>query len=97
VAYETYGTLGPARDNAVFLCHALTGDAHAAGYHEGDTRPGWWDNLIGPGRPLDTDRLYVVCANLLGGCQGTTGPSTIDPRQVARTASTSRCSTWATS
>ena len=79
VAYETYGTLGPARDNAVFLCHALTGDAHAAGYHEGDTRPGWWDNLIGPGRPLDTDRLYVVCANLLGGCQGTTGPSTIDP------------------
>lgn len=79
VAYETYGTLSPARDNAVFLCHALTGDAHAAGYHEGETRPGWWDNLIGPGRPLDTDRLYVVCANLLGGCQGTTGPSTIDP------------------
>lgn len=79
VAYETYGTLSPARDNAVFLCHALTGDAHAAGYHEGDKRPGWWDNLIGPGRPLDTDRLYVVCPNLLGGCQGTTGPSTIDP------------------
>ncbi|HEY5483129.1 MAG TPA: homoserine O-acetyltransferase [Propionibacteriaceae bacterium] len=79
VAYETYGTLSPARDNAVFICHALTGDAHAAGYHEGANRPGWWDNLIGPGRPLDTDRLYVVCANLLGGCQGTTGPSTIDP------------------
>ena len=79
VAYETYGTLSPARDNAVFICHALTGDAHAAGYHAGADRPGWWDNLIGPGRPLDTDRLYVVCANLLGGCQGTTGPSTIDP------------------
>ncbi|MBI4900763.1 MAG: homoserine O-acetyltransferase [Actinobacteria bacterium] len=79
VAYETYGTLSPGRDNAVFICHALTGDAHAAGYHEGAKRPGWWDNLIGPGRPLDTDRLYVVCANLLGGCQGTTGPSSIDP------------------
>jgi homoserine O-acetyltransferase/O-succinyltransferase len=79
VAYETYGTLSPGRDNAVFICHALTGDAHAAGYHEGANRPGWWDNLIGPGRPLDTDRLYVVCANLLGGCQGTTGPSSIDP------------------
>lgn len=78
VAYETYGTLNAARDNAVFLCHALTGDAHAAGYHAGDTRPGWWDNMIGPGRPLDTDRLYVICANLLGGCQGTTGPSSID-------------------
>jgi len=79
VAYETYGTLSPARDNAVFICHALTGDAHAAGYHVGDKRPGWWDNLIGPGRPLDTDRFFVVCANLLGGCQGTTGPSSIDP------------------
>ncbi|HSN12566.1 MAG TPA: homoserine O-acetyltransferase [Propionibacteriaceae bacterium] len=80
VAYETYGTLSPARDNAVFICHALTGDAHAAGFHAGAKRPGWWDNLIGPGRPLDTDRLYVVCANLLGGCQGTTGPSSVDPR-----------------
>jgi homoserine O-acetyltransferase/O-succinyltransferase len=79
VAYETYGTLSTARDNAVFICHALTGDAHAAGYHSGADRPGWWDNLIGPGRPLDTDRLYVVCANLLGGCQGTTGPSSINP------------------
>ena len=79
VAYETYGTLNDARDNAVFLCHALTGDAHAAGYHASATRPGWWDNMIGPGRPLDTDRLYVICANLLGGCQGTTGPSSVDP------------------
>ncbi len=79
VAYETYGTLNPARDNAIYICHALTGDAHAAGVHEGDTRPGWWDNLIGPGRAIDTDRWFVVSSNLLGGCQGTTGPSSINP------------------
>lgn len=79
VAYETYGTLSEAGDNAVFVCHALTGDAHAAGWHEGAQKPGWWDNLIGPGRPLDTDRFFVVSANLLGGCSGTTGPSTTDP------------------
>lgn len=80
VAYETYGELDPGRANAVFVCHALTGDAHAAGHHGDPSRPGWWDNLIGPGKPLDTDRYFVVCANLLGGCQGTTGPSSIDPR-----------------
>ena len=79
VSYETYGRLSPAGDNAVVVCHALTGDAHAAGYHDGARRPGWWDNLIGPGKPLDTDRFFVVCANLLGGCQGTTGPSSVDP------------------
>ena len=79
VAYETYGTLSPAADNAVFVCHALTGDAHAAGLHDGARRPGWWDNLIGPGKPLDTNRFFVVCANLIGGCQGSTGPSSIDP------------------
>lgn len=79
VAYETYGTLAPARDNAIYICHALTGDAHAAGVHEGDAKPGWWDNLIGPGRAIDTDRFFVVCSNLLGGCSGTTGPSSIDP------------------
>jgi homoserine O-acetyltransferase len=79
VAYETYGTLSPACDNAVFICHALTGDAHAAGFHDGARRPGWWDNLIGPGKVLDTRRLFVVSANLLGGCQGTTGPSSVDP------------------
>jgi homoserine O-acetyltransferase len=78
VAYETYGTLSPAADNAVLVCHALTGDAHAAG-RTGDGRPGWWDNLIGPGKPVDTDRFFVVCPNLLGGCQGTTGPSSTDP------------------
>ncbi|MBA3021247.1 homoserine O-acetyltransferase [Propionicimonas sp.] len=79
VAFETYGNLNDRRDNAVFILHALTGDAHAAGYHAGAARPGWWDNLIGPGKPLDTDRFFVICANLLGGCQGTTGPSSINP------------------
>ena len=79
VAYETYGRLNATRTNAFFICHALTGDAHAAGHHGDPSRPGWWDNLIGPGKPVDTDRLFVICANLLGGCQGTTGPSSIDP------------------
>ncbi|MFT4108849.1 homoserine O-acetyltransferase MetX [Propionicimonas sp.] len=79
VAYETYGTLSPGADNAVFVCHALTGDAHAAGWHEGARRPGWWDNLIGPGKPLDTDRFFVISANLIGGCQGSTGPSSTNP------------------
>lgn len=79
VAFETYGVLNETRSNAVFVCHALSGDAHAAGFHEGDDRPGWWDNMIGPGRPLDTDRYFVICANVLGGCKGTTGPSSIDP------------------
>ena len=79
VAYETYGTLSPQRDNVVFVCHALTGDAHAAGYRDDASKPGWWDNLIGPGKPLDTDRFFVVCPNLLGGCQGTTGPLSTNP------------------
>ncbi len=79
VAYETYGTLNADASNAVYICHALTGDAHAAGHHGDPARPGWWDNLIGPGRPVDTDRLFVICSNLLGGCQGTTGPSSLDP------------------
>lgn len=79
VAYETYGTLNAERSNAIYICHALTGDAHVAGYHEGDDRPGWWDNMIGPGKAIDTDRWFVVCSNILGGCQGTTGPASIDP------------------
>lgn len=80
VAYETYGTLNSDRSNAIFLCHALTGDAHAAGRHaDNDAKPGWWDGFIGPGRALDTDKYFVVCANVLGGCQGTTGPGSIDP------------------
>lgn len=80
VAYETYGTLSPQRDNAFFICQALTGDSHAAGrYSLEDRKPGWWDDFIGPGRGLDTDRYFVICANVLGGCQGTTGPSSINP------------------
>ncbi len=79
IAYETYGTLSPTADNAVFVCHALTGDAHAAGWHPEASRPGWWDNLIGPGKPLDTDRFFVISPNLIGGCQGSTGPSSVNP------------------
>lgn len=73
VAYETWGALSPEGDNAVFIPHALTGDSHAAG--EG----GWWQTMVGPGRPVDTDRFFVICANLLGGCRGTTGPSSTNP------------------
>lgn len=80
VAYEAYGTLSPGRDNAVYICHALTGDAHVAGYHsEEDDRAGWWDEMVGPGKGIDTDYYYVICANVLGGCKGTTGPSSINP------------------
>lgn len=80
VAYETYGQLSPQRDNAIFVCHALTGDAHAAGLHSADDRkPGWWDGFIGPGKALDTNDYFVICANVLGGCQGTTGPGSINP------------------
>jgi homoserine O-acetyltransferase len=80
VAYETYGELSPRKDNAIYVCHALTGDAHVAGKHGPDDRKfGWWDGLIGPGRALDTNRYFVVCANVLGGCQGTTGPSSDHP------------------
>lgn len=80
VAYETYGQLTPAKDNAIFVCHALTGDAHVAGKHSADDKKlGWWDGLIGPGRAVDTDKYFVICANVLGGCQGTTGPSSINP------------------
>lgn len=80
VAYETYGELSPAGDNVIFICHALTGDAHVAGVlGTPDGPPGWWDEMIGPGRGIDTTYYHVVCANILGGCRGTTGPSSIDP------------------
>jgi homoserine O-acetyltransferase len=84
VAYETYGTLDDDGGNAIVVCHALTGDAHAAGHHGDPRRRGWWDVLIGPGKPIDTDRFFVVASNLLGGCQGTTGPRSIDPRTGKR-------------
>ena len=76
VAYETWGELNEDASNAVFVCHALTGDSHATG---GPDRPGWWDTMVGPGKPVDTDRFFVICPNLLGGCRGTTGPSSVDP------------------
>lgn len=81
VAYETFGTLSEQGDNAVLVCHALSGDAHvAAGVDDlGALRPGWWDVLVGPGKAIDTDRYFVVCANVLGGCSGTTGPGSLDP------------------
>jgi homoserine O-acetyltransferase len=79
LAYETYGKLNAARDNAILLLHALSGDAHAAGWYTGDTKPGWWNSMVGPGRPFDTDRYFVICSNVLGGCQGSTGPSSANP------------------
>ena len=80
IAYETYGMLNPERDNAILLLHALSGDAHAAGYHSPNERkPGWWDDMVGPGRTFDTDRYYVICSNVLGGCRGSTGPASINP------------------
>lgn len=81
IAYETYGTLSPRRDNAVLVCHALTGDAHAAFRHDpGDKHPGWWDDAVGPGKVIDTDRFFVVCSNVLGSRYGSTGPCSINPR-----------------
>ncbi len=80
LAYETYGTLNAARSNAVLICHALSGHHHVAGYYADDPKNvGWWDNLIGPGKPLDTNRFFVVGVNNLGGCHGSTGPSSINP------------------
>ena len=78
VAYETYGTLNPAGDNAVLICHALSGDSHVA-RHNADDTPGWWDLVVGPGKSIDTDRYFVICPNLLGGCRGTTGPNCVNP------------------
>mgnify|MGYP001217219696 FL=1 len=79
IHYETYGELNARRDNAILICHALTGSAHAAGAHEREQVPGWWDPLIGPGKPIDTNRWFVVSSNVLGGCYGSTGPVSIDP------------------
>jgi len=80
VAYETYGRLNGKKDNAILVLHALTGDAHAAGYHsETDYKPGWWNDMIGPGKAFDTDKYFIISSNMLGGCKGTTGPSSINP------------------
>lgn len=80
VAYETIGELSPERDNVVLIVHALSGDAHVAGRHSpDDADPGWWDAFVGPGKPIDTDKYFVLCSNVLGGCGGTTGPGSINP------------------
>lgn len=80
IAYETYGRLNADRSNAILIVHALSGSAHAAGYHHADDpKPGWWDDCIGPGKAFDTDRFFVICSNVLGSCYGTTGPSSINP------------------
>lgn len=75
IAYETYGDLTPAKDNAILLCHALTGDQYVASAHPATGKPGWWERMVGPGKPIDTNRFHVICANVIGGCMGSTGPS----------------------
>ncbi len=81
LVYETHGTLNTDKSNAILVCHALSGNHHVAGYHaEHDKRPGWWDNMIGPGKPIDTERFFVIGVNNLGGCHGSTGPSSINPQ-----------------
>ena len=80
LAYETYGVLNEKKSTAILILHALSGDAHAAGVHEGQNNPGWWDSMIGPGKAFDTDKYFVICSNILGGCQGSTGPSSRNPK-----------------
>jgi homoserine O-acetyltransferase len=83
IAYETYGSLDPDKGNAVLILHALSGDAHVAGFHtEEDDKPGWWDSMVGPGKGIDTDKYFVVCSNIMGSCMGSTGPCTINPKTV---------------
>ncbi len=80
IAYETYGTLNPQKNNAILICHALSGDAHVAfGHEQNHEYIGWWDFMVGPGKPIDTNRYFVVCSNVIGGCKGSTGPSSINP------------------
>ncbi|MHB8994779.1 MAG: homoserine O-acetyltransferase MetX [Armatimonadota bacterium] len=81
LAYETYGELNAAKDNGILICHALSGDAHVAGYHTPEDKdPGWWDVMIGPGRAFDTNKYFVICSNIIGGCKGSTGPGSTNPK-----------------
>jgi len=80
LAYETYGSLNQGKTNAILILHALSGDAHVAGVHQGQNNPGWWDSMVGPGKAFDTSKYFVVCSNVLGGCMGSTGPSSINPK-----------------
>jgi homoserine O-acetyltransferase len=79
IAYQTYGRLNADRSNAILVCHALTGDQHVANVHPVTGKPGWWQTLVGPGKPIDTDRYFVICSNVVGGCMGSTGPSSTNP------------------
>src|SRR5690348_17166900 len=79
IAYQTYGELNADKTNAVLVCHALTGDQHVANRHPVTGAEGWWRTMIGPGRPIDTDRFFVICSNVLGACMGTTGPASTSP------------------
>ncbi|HEY7971500.1 MAG: homoserine O-acetyltransferase [Xanthobacteraceae bacterium] len=80
IAYQTYGTLNAARSNAVLICHALTGDQHVANVHPVTGKPGWWETMVGPGKPIDTDRYFAICPNVVGACMGTTGPASINTK-----------------
>ncbi len=79
IAYQTYGELNADRSNAILICHALTGDQHVANVHPVTGKPGWWETMVGPGRPLDTDSYFIICANVIGGCMGSTGPASTNP------------------
>ncbi|MBE0556028.1 MAG: homoserine O-acetyltransferase, partial [Proteobacteria bacterium] len=80
LAYETYGQLNAEKSNAILVLHALSGDAHAAGFLREESTPGWWNAMIGPGKPFDTDKYFVICSNVIGGCKGSTGPSSLNPQ-----------------
>jgi homoserine O-acetyltransferase/O-succinyltransferase len=80
IAYETYGVLNSSKSNAILVCHALSGDAHAAGFHKGSEKPGWWNEYIGPGKPFDTNKYFIISTNVIGGCKGSSGPTSINPK-----------------
>ena len=80
LAYETYGELNKDKSNAILIFHSLTGDAHVAGFHKGASKPGWWDNTVGPGKAFDTNKYFIICSNVIGGCKGSTGPASINPK-----------------
>ena len=79
IEYEMYGKMNADKSNVILICHALTGDAHAAGLHAGDKKPGWWNIVIGPNKAFDTEKYCIICSNIIGGCKGSTGPSSINP------------------